>query len=111
MLPTDGATMVDQSVVRRSGQWWKMVAGFSALIAGGIVLYDGIANRHLGEILIALAIEVTSAVITCLAVRCPRCRDPWVWRAARTIDVNALVPWLVSLRACPVCGDDGRTNA
>jgi uncharacterized membrane protein HdeD (DUF308 family) len=100
--------MRDRSVIRRSGQGWKLALGFVAVVAGGIVLYDGIASRHIVEIVVALALVATAATTTCFAVRCPSCGDPWVWRALRTIEANTWVAWLVSLRACPACGSGER---
>ena len=38
--------MFDQSVVRRSGQWWKLTTGFAGVVVAGGVLIYGISRGH-----------------------------------------------------------------
>ncbi len=103
--------MFDQSVVRRSGQWWKLTTGFAGVVVAGGVLIYGISRGHFASILCGIALVAMAMFATFTAVRCPRCRDRWVWRAVRTRDANAWLPWLLVLRACPICGGGSHESA
>jgi hypothetical protein len=92
-----------RSLIRDSGQTWKLATGAALFLAGGVGMLAGIANDHLLGDIGGLLVIATAMVATCWGVRCPRCRDPWVWRAISTQDAGVWVPWLLALRTCPGC--------
>jgi hypothetical protein len=90
-------------LIRDSGQTWKLATGAVLFLAGGVGMLAGIANDHLLADVGGLLVAATAMVATCWGVRCPRCRDPWVWRAISTQDAGVWVPWLLALTTCPGC--------
>lgn len=96
--------MLVRSVIRSSGQLWKLLAGFVALLVGGGALVTGIATGSVVLILAGVLGGLLSLGATCSAIRCPECGDRWVWRAVSTVDAQTWVPWLFELAACPGCG-------
>lgn len=95
--------MAEQSLFRRTGQRWKLAAGFVGVLVGGAIMFAAIRADHPVGILTGVAAEAVAMIGACLAVRCPHCRDAWIWRAMRTQDVNSWVPWLLTLTTCPKC--------
>lgn len=93
----------EQSLIRRTGQSWKVVTGFVGMIVGGSIMLAAILADHLVGTLAGIAAVAGAIVGSCLCVRCPLCRDAWVWRAMRTQDASSWVPWLLTLTNCPRC--------
>ncbi len=103
--------MLDYSVVRRSGQLWKL--GVAALLMGAAF---GCALKLLGcgtcinmlwwpfAMFGAIVLGLGGAFAwLCLSLRCPRCGAHWLWREADTRDADLRSYGLLSLRRCPRC--------
>ncbi len=103
--------MLHYSVVRRSGQLWKlgvaalmMVAAFGCALA---LLDCGACINQLWwpfAMFAAIVLGLGGAFAwLCLAVRCPRCGTHWMWRDAGAGDKDVRSYGLLSLRRCPRC--------
>jgi len=92
--------MFQESVVRKTEQWWKLLLGVVALGFGSFApLFD--ASR---------ISWTTGTVIACLGyvfvlafIRCPNCQLRWFWRALLYSEMY--VP-LFTKSVCPSCSHD-----
>ena len=99
------------SVFVRTGQVWKAVAGFAAIVVGtGLVYWSisvfQIADRKVSMLIFGTLLAASGTVFPWLAVRCPSCRDPWFWRAMSRYPHKQWLSWLLSQENCPKCGYD-----
>jgi hypothetical protein len=111
-LLTAGSSMKDElmpgdSVIQKSRQVWKIVAGWIGVFAGGIALVGGIQGEGnptiaIGGILLGLG----SFVAMCLSIRCHRCGARWLWMAVSQQKHLHWWNWLVAQTVCSKCGDD-----
>jgi predicted RNA-binding Zn-ribbon protein involved in translation (DUF1610 family) len=109
--------MFVKSIVKSSGQWWKLIAAFTGIVFGGatFVLSLMLSDRFppgLGDMLLGLGLAATlsSLLYACLGITCPSCGDKWVWRAISGKSHSEWTPWLLGLRECPVCGFSNSTR-
>jgi hypothetical protein len=98
-------------VLVRSGQAWKGIAGMLAIFLGtGLVYWSvsvfQVADMKLSMLVIGTFLAGTGTVYPWLAVRCPSCRDPWLWRAMSRHPHRQWLSWLLSQGSCPKCGFD-----
>jgi hypothetical protein len=101
--------MLESSVIKRTGQLWKIGATICVVLVGGALLFYGIAtdaSKGDGGSWIVVGIVLTAAglLYACITVRCPRCGARWVWMAVRERSSSTYGTWLVALSACPKCG-------
>jgi hypothetical protein len=99
--------MAAPSVIRATGQLWKLVLAIAALVVGSIApLWPEATGLDwtTGTIL-----AVAGYAFGCLAIRCPQCGSRWFWEAA--LDAG-LYGRLFGAPTCPKCntrfGPDGR---
>lgn len=88
------------SVIRLTGQYWKLAVGVLALLIGSfapMVEASGISWTS------GTVVACAGYAFTCLAVRCPGCGSRWFWQAA--LDASLYAP-LFKRTACPKCGRD-----
>lgn len=99
--------MQASSVLRLTGQNWKLVLGVAALVAGSVApLWPATGLTWTTGTVLAIA----GYAFTCLAVRCPACGSRWFWQAA--LDAGLYAP-IFKGSACPSCKrdfGDGRAN-
>jgi hypothetical protein len=70
--------MFKDSIVRNTGQWWKLVIGVLALLLGSIApLFDASGMSWTAGTIIAVAGYGYSLAF----IRCPGCGQRWFWRA------------------------------
>jgi hypothetical protein len=92
--------MFQESVIRKTQQWWKLLLGVFALGFGSFApLFDAIRISW-----------TTGTVIACLGygfavafIRCPNCELRWFWRALLYSEMYAP---LFTKPLCPSCHHD-----
>lgn len=101
----------ENTLLKRSGQAWKLNALFAALVFAGIVLVLAWLGRQSLDsglrmlLLMAGAFIVPSALaLACISIRCPGCDARWLWQAISTRDSGGWLAWLESRECCPACG-------
>lgn len=89
--------MFPDSVVTRTGQFWKLALAIILLLVGSFVpLFEGAGmSWTVGTIL-----AVVGYAYGCLFIRCPQCGNRWFWSAA--LD-GALYKPLMTAPVCTSC--------
>src|SRR3989442_13938875 len=109
--------MFQVSIIRHSGQMWKLHVATLALAVSGIGMVTSkiqinsispiqFAGTMIGSVVVGLA----ALVFACSSVRCPRCGARWVWMAVSGEGHEAWVRWLSNLRRCPQCAEGAYLN-
>ena len=105
-----GNMIAESSIIRTTGQWWKVAVAFWTIVVGGVVLWSGMAmlGRHapsysLWIILGGLALVLGGLAFVFLSVRCPSCRARWVWLSVNGQGVKNFGRVFFELTECPVC--------
>ncbi len=107
--------MFDNSVIRRTGQWWKVLLGFwgvglsGALMIAGIVL--GLEFGHESSWFMIMTIVGTFLglgffVFLCASVKCPDCGVKWYWAAASKKHAKGWDRHVLLLSTCPACNGE-----
>lgn len=106
--------MFDSSVIRKTGQWWKLVASFCGVMLGGLGLFSGMkqmssdaSGRTLALMGGGILLMMAGLAFACTAIRCPRCHAHWLWAAVSKQDHNEWMAWLLSRPTCPQCSFPG----
>ena len=89
--------MFEDSVIRRTGQWWKLVAGVVALIAGStvpMVEASGISWTT------GTVVAIVGYAFVLASISCPECGQRWFWRALLYSEIYGP---LFKKPACPNC--------
>ena len=96
--------MLDNSVVSRTGQSWKLIVAILLMLIGSFApLWEASGiNWTLGTIL-----AVVGYVFGTFAVTCPSCSSRWFWSAA--LDARLYGP-LFRAPACPACKQEFGTK-
>lgn len=104
--------MFAQSLIRRTGQGWKLLVGWLtsalglvllALIVGG-VLRTNTPAATLGLLVLGVLVGAGGLTWTAVSVRCVACGERLVWRTIRTYGWADWLPQLLAIRDCPRCG-------
>ncbi|MBN1470823.1 MAG: hypothetical protein JW925_03515 [Syntrophaceae bacterium] len=102
--------MYPESVIRKTGQWWKVEVGFLMVMAGGILMF--IVQWFLdfskyGYIhLIGVSVGFMGLVFLAVAIRCPKCKAKWFWLAASKRGItNKWGKGVLLLTDCPECNN------
>ena len=86
------------SIIGRTGQWWKFVIGAGALLVGSIApLFEGSGISVTAGTVLAVAGYGLTVALT----RCPNCGTRWFWKAL--VDASWYRP-LFTKPDCPACG-------
>jgi hypothetical protein len=109
--------LFDNSIIKKTNQWWKLMLAFGLMVAGGL-LVGWLANvPDLGEVqsgfqLLLLGFLFTGAglVFPCVAIRCPNCGARWFWQGISGKGANQWLAWLLGRSVCPTCEYDTKTN-
>ena len=98
------------SIIKKSGQSWKMRVSFAGIIISGALMFGGSfiggTNTQFdfySLIPIGALIGMLSFLFAILAIRCPNCKDKWFWRAVSKKDKNNWLIWLENQSNCPEC--------
>jgi hypothetical protein len=110
--------IAESSIIRASGQWWKLVAAFWTIVAGGLLMWAGISMLQPGAPHSVLALLIGGVLsvflglaFACVAVRCQSCGARWVWLSVNGQSARNYGQWLLSLSECPVCHAKGNERA
>ena len=100
--------MLENSVLARSGQLWKVLGAICAISVGGAaLLYGVISNTADGGgllwIVTGMLLTFGGLAFACLRVRCPKCGARWVWMAVSQQNSREYGTWLITLPHCPKC--------
>ena len=110
--------MGERSLIRRTGQlwklrlsfWWLPIIGLVTTVAAAFDVVGRTAEEGAVLILGGLALVVASYVWGVGTIRCPRCRTRLLWRAMRDKTPGEWLGWLLALEVCPTCGNSGSTT-
>lgn len=98
-------------IFQRTGQVWKAVAGLLSMLLGIGLIYWSISAYQTPQM--KLPVLVAGTILAAIgtfypgfAVRCPNCRDPWLWRAMSRRPHRQWLSWLLLQDNCPKCGYD-----
>ena len=100
--------MYEESIIRKTGQWWKLGLAFGGFFVGGILILGGLTviASNQTAILVVLAgivFGVASFVYSCSAIRCPSCGARWVWLGISGKSTGQWLNWLLNQSSCPKC--------
>ena len=89
--------MFADSVIRKTGQWWKLVVGVAAILVGSIVpIFESSGmSWTVGTIVAVVGYGFTLAFI-----KCPSCDLRWFWKA---LLYSEMYGPLFKKSACPSC--------
>ena len=101
--------MLNKSIIRKTGQLWKIVVFFVGTIVSWVGLIAAIAFLDSNEeaftlVIVFLMLGLCSMLFALIAVRCPVCNYHWVWVATSKINKSEWPTWLLRLEECPRCG-------
>jgi hypothetical protein len=101
---------VNSGLIGRTGQLRKIIFGLTLLVFGMSLLFwilsDSPPQKESlkGALIYFGALTGLIGVFLPVAtVRCPNCRDRWLWRAMSRKDDSEWLKWLIALDACPKC--------
>ncbi len=93
------------SVIRKTGQWWKIQLGLWIMLAGGPLMLVVVWFLDIYEFYpIGLLMLFTILVLLITTVRCPKCKANWIWMAASKRGITE--KWgkgVLMLTDCPEC--------
>ena len=105
--------MFQNSIIRHSGQMWKLHLATLGLAISGIgmvaakVEINSMSPAHFAEAMIgSVLVGLAAIAFACGSVRCPRCGARWVWMVVNGEAHDAWVRWLSDLRRCPKCVEE-----
>jgi hypothetical protein len=102
--------MLKDSLIVKSKQAWKLAVAFAGLALSFTAMVIGLrGGRAGGSMALVLGGALSAILVLALAsfaVRCRACGMHWLWAAIRHQEHSGWVTWLLTLRACPQCGDD-----
>lgn len=110
----DGANDVlipPNSVIRRSGQTWKLWLAIGAMTLGGIMMFIGLANLQrsglwpLSLFFGGIVLNMLGLAFGALFVRCPACNNKWLWSGISSKPLDSWLPSVLDAAACPACGE------
>jgi hypothetical protein len=89
--------MFAESVIRKTGQWWKLVVGVVALLAGSIVpVFESVGMSWT----VGTVIAVVGYGFTLAFIKCPSCDLRWFWKA---LLYSEMYSPLFTKSSCPSC--------
>lgn len=102
--------MFDQSLLKRSGQLWKLVLGGSSIGVGALLVLLCVSGfqsadytRGLATLFSGFALFFASFAAVIFFVRCPRCHVKLVWRAIAEGNALNVAGSLLTMVRCPRC--------
>ena len=103
--------MFNESIIKKTKQWWKASLAFWCIIIGGTIMFIGLANLDNKELFITLVplgivIGIIGFIFGCTAIRCPSCKAKWVWLGVSGKSSSEWLHWLLSQSKCPKCNNE-----
>ena len=104
--------MYDHTIIKKTGQGWKMILSCTLEVIGGVLLVVSITNlgnsQHaMAGLLFGMLMVVIGFIYECLGISCPNCKMRWVWFSKSNESSGNWILWLSSLASCPECGEAG----
>lgn len=95
-------------LLERTHQAWKLRAlmigsAIAVLLEAAPLVYTFTKQQATLFAGLGALVAFTAFAIPFVGLRCPACRSPWMWRAAKQRSTNWL-RWLQSQQVCPDCG-------
>lgn len=100
--------MGSSSIIKRTGQLWKVRLSLCCGLAGiGIMLVGGLIFTFPLLLLVGIHLVLGSIVFASVTIRCPVCRASWLWDWTSRTERERLGPVssLMKLSECPRCGN------
>jgi hypothetical protein len=100
------------TLLRRTGQLWKLYFGVGALPFSGLAVFFGALSKPRDAVsssatvllfLAGLALAVGGWVFAACSITCPNCRTRLLWKAVTEKRTHAWYAWITRLERCPVC--------
>lgn len=100
--------MFNDSIIKKTGQWWKANILFLGAVIGGAAIFIGLANLDERELAMTLVLSgiligLTSFIFGCVSIRCPNCKALWVWQGVSGKSDKEWLQWLLQQSKCPKC--------
>jgi hypothetical protein len=102
--------MFNISIIKKTGQIWKLNVTFLSLMSGSGLLFYGVhimdtkPYASVAPLVVGgLIIDLASVIFGCLSVRCPHCKARWLWQAVSSQSPGNWLSWLMSRTECPKC--------
>ena len=101
---------LESSVIRKSGQWWKVVVATWAVILGAcfvgyhLIQLDSVSPESPPVFAwVGGALNLVGLLIAYIAVRCQNCGARWIWLAMTEQRAGRWYHWLSAQSECPRC--------
>lgn len=98
------------SIVSATNQSWKMNTFYLSLGVSGLFMFAGDYIGNLVSMsqpaylnIAGTLLSMVSFIAICLSIKCPKCKDKWLWRAVSNSKSGDWLFWLKSQTSCPVC--------
>ena len=106
------------SILRKSGQLWKLTASLVLSVMGFVMMVIGIrvgieSRSKSAFVLVLVGIGISlifGIVVPGLTIRCPGCKCRWYWRAMKSQEAGAWLLAVLSAEHCPSCDYTGRAE-
>ena len=99
-----------ESILRKSGQWWKFILFVTLTLSGGLFMLYGMAGVRgaspetlLKAILGGSGIALSGFVFGCVSIRCNKCGMHVFWHAVHRQKSQSWLMWLLRTSDCPNC--------
>lgn len=102
--------MFESSVIRITGQWWKLIVALFLVIGGGTAVAFGPAEYSPLLVIIGAAIALAGFCFACITIRCPSCGKRWFWEAVSTQSHREWLSHVLGREDCPSCGSTGEVS-
>ena len=110
--------MVDDSIIKRSGQSWRAVISFGAVLCGSAAMFYGLAHLRGSPEVNSFALVFLGVlgiafgfIFACTTIRCAKCGARWVWLSVKGQSAGNWLAWLLSQSTCPICKSAGERSA
>jgi hypothetical protein len=110
----------DNSVIKKTGQWWKLVLGFvGILLGGGLNFYSyylmGASTSTRDDWVIfaigGIFLGLGSFAFLCIFIKFPDCCSRWFWKSVSTKDHRHYLMHALGHSVCPDCIDKGHNGS
>ena len=103
--------MFEHSIIKTTGQWWKVLLSCAAVLSGGALLLWAVIQLQDRDASSAASAFIVSGMLlgcfgllfACTAIYCPKCKARWVWRGIKGQEAGQWLGWLLRHSKCPVC--------
>jgi len=100
---------MNDSFIKTTGQFWKLVAGLVPFCAVGVILtyqqwFSSKVTVFTGRMLPFSAVSLLLFLWSLVSIRCPRCKLRVIWYAVSKVDHRVWTQWVFAFMQCPKCG-------